>query len=842
MANGTDERHRHFFLDGVTETEPVRSRGGGSQAPIPARDRAEHGGALRARIEALRPDAAAAREAQQAAGINDGLGLSVKFESFPDIELAFESLARERSGIELLNVRHEENRTCATIFVPDGKLDHFERLISSYLEERRDRRGFPRDIQRLLDAIRDIRAASLKALWTDDPDTLPIADEGRIWWEVWLPVRGQRDAVVAAFRKLAGALDMQTAPGELYFPERAVLLVRASLEQMQRSVLTLNSIAELRPPKESADCFNSLQPEEQREWLDDLLSRTRFAPDVHDTSHVCLLDTGVNIGHPLIAPSLASDDMHTVEPDWGTDDADGHGTGMAGLTLTGDPTELLSNSSPVQIDHRLESVKLLPEDGAGGNDPRLHGWLTEESVARPEVTAPSRLRVFGLAVTARDNQDRGRPSAWSAVFDSLAADVDEHGSDPRLLIVSADYVEDPDAWRRYPDSDDTDSVYDPAQSWNALTVGAYTQFVTITESDADDLKPIAPRGALSPFSTTSLTWKPDWPFKPDVVFEGGNAADDSLSAVWIPSLSLLTALHQPTQRLLTTTNATSAATALASRFAAQVMAVYPDLWPETVRALIVHAAEWTDAQKRMYRPPGTTPSKADYVRLLRGCGFGVPNLDRALWTVANSLIMIVQGNVNPLRREPGRNPVTRDMHLHNLPWPTEILEDRGETQVEMRVTLSYLIEPNPSGPFGPWRPLPLPISVPRPPLLRETNVGGAGRLPRPCQCRSAGRRGGNQQGRRGPGVADRFASSPPGLVAWRYLAGLCRRPRQSRTHRDLSCPQLVENPAGTGAIRQSGAIRSGGQHQSAGSRYRFVRRSGEPDRRRDRHRELTCSS
>lgn len=37
----------------------------------------------------------------------------------------------------------------------------------------------------------------------------------------------------------------------------------------------------------------------------------------------------------------------------------------------------------------------------------------------------------------------------------------------------------------------------------------------------------------------------------------------------------------------------------------------------------------------------------------------------------------------------------REMHLHELPWPTEILTDLGETTVDMRVTLSYFIEPNP---------------------------------------------------------------------------------------------------------------------------------------------------
>ena len=218
----------------------------------------------------------------------------------------------------------------------------------------------------------------------------------------------------------------------------------------------------------------------------------------------------------------------------------------------------------------------------------------------------------------------------------------------------------------------------------------------ITEPDTQGYTSIAPGGGLSPFSTTSLVWQPQWPLKPDVVFEGGNAARDALSAVWMPSLSLLTTHHHPTNRLLTTINATSAATALASRFAAQVMAEYPDLWPETVRALMVHSAKWTEAMKQMYLPSTRNPSKADYLKLLRRCGFGTPDLDRALWSVSNSLTMVVQETLYPFKKDPGKDPATRDMHLHNLPWPVSILEELGETQVEMRVTLSYFIEPNPS--------------------------------------------------------------------------------------------------------------------------------------------------
>jgi len=697
MAEPDDQRKRHFVLEGTAETERFRSpqQGGGGSA-VPDRNRNQHGGALLRQIEALRPQITAARNAQEAAGLEEGFGLQVEFESFPDIELAFESLARERSGIELLNVRHEGERTLATVFVPDGKLEHFEKLIGDYLEEKKDRAGRPRDNRKLIDTIRQIRAATLGALWTDDPAVLPASDEEMFWWEVWLPIRVDREATTGRFKQLAEGQGFQVAPGEVQFPERTVLLAYGSAGQMKQSILTLNSIAELRRAKETAEFFDALPPAEQPAWLDDLLGRTAVPEEGAEVPHVCLFDTGANHGHPLIAVVLTAADSHTVEPGWGTDDGDGHGTAMAGLVMAGNLTEALAANDPIQIGHRLESVKLLPEDGANGGDARHHGYLTTEAVARPEITAPQRLRLFSMAVTARDNRDRGRPSAWSAAIDRLAADAEGHGDTPRLFVVSAGNVSDPNAWAESPESNGSDGIHDPGQSWNALTVGAATNLVQITEPGTGHYQPVAPVGGLSPFSTTSMTWQAQWPLKPDVVFEGGNAAKDALGAVWMPSLSLLTANSKPEERLFTTANATSAASALAARMAAQLMAEYPDLWPETIRALIVHSAEWTDAMRQAFLPGAGQPTKADVGRLLRHCGFGVPDLERALWSVENALTMICEGRLHPFGREERKAPTLRDMHLHRLPWPLQELEALGEAQVEMRVTLSYFIEPNPS--------------------------------------------------------------------------------------------------------------------------------------------------
>ncbi len=607
-------------------------------------------------------------------------------------------------GIELLNVRKEEQRTLATVFVPDGRLPHFEKLVREYLEERKDKRGRSRDHSNLINAIQSIRAASLRALWTDDPGAFPTDDDEVFWWEAWLPVRQNHETTLASFTQLVELQGLSLAPGKVIFPERTVVLLQASAGQITRSMMILNSVAELRRAKETAAFFDALPPEEQPAWVQELLDRTEFADAEAGVPYVCVLDTGVNRGHPLLSPAIEASDMHTVEPAWGLDDAQGHGTGMAGLAIFGDLTSELANSHGVRIDHRLESVKLLPQDGGNVGNPAHHGHLTVEAVSRPEITAPTRSRVFSLAITARDNRDQGKPSAWSATIDRLASDADNQGETPRLFVIAAGNVDDPNAWMTYPHSNASDGIHDPGQSWNALTVGAYTNLVNITEADAAGYEPIAPQGALSPFSTTSLTWDRAFPLKPDVVFEGGNAGKDGLGASWKPSLSLLTTHHLLQDRLLTTSNATSAATALAARMAAQLMAAYPELWPETVRALIVHSADWTDAMRAMFLPAGQAPNKAQVENLVRHCGFGIPSLDQALWSAADSLTLVVQESLHPFEHKESKSSM-RDMHLHRLPWPLEELQALGEVQVQMRVTLSYFIEPNPSarGPRSRYR-------------------------------------------------------------------------------------------------------------------------------------------
>lgn len=692
------DKYPHLLLRDTSTSKEFTAHAakGGAKPVLPDLSRQQHGRTLQGQLERLRPLAVAAADAQKAERLEGGVGLQIQFVGQPNIELAFQSLSQEsgrdgRKKIELMSVRQDDVRTYANIFVPDGKISHFEKYVTEYLEEKKDKNGKARDHKSLLNTIEEIRAAELRALWTDDPHLLPENTDEAFWWEVWLPIRGCRQAVLADFRKLAELAGCRVSDEEFHFPERTVVLLHGSESQLSTSSLTLNCVAELRRAKETADFFDEMGVEEQQEWLDELLLRTDFASDEDGTPRICLLDSGVNRGHPLLSPLLQPQDMHTLDPTGLTDDTANHGTGMAGLAAYGDLTRVIESTSQVDIGHRLESVRLVAAGGANPGTAKLHAELFSNAVFRPEISHPGRKRIFCTAVTASDYRDRGRPSSWSAAVDDLAAGSDERGMFPRLFILAAGNTDDPAAWAEYPASLSTNLVHDPGQAWNALTVGACT---SITDTKHRDYEAVAPEGALSPYTTTSAAWESAWPLKPDVVLEGGNLGENGLGPMGMTSLQLLTTHSRPLDHLFTPFNATSAASALCAKIAAEISAAYPALRPETIRGLIVHSAEWTDAMRDQYLQGAT--SKAAYARLIRHCGWGQPDLGSALWSAGNSLTLVVEDQLRPFKKERGASVASREMNLHELPWPRAELEALQDACVQMRVTLSYFIEPNPS--------------------------------------------------------------------------------------------------------------------------------------------------
>ena len=618
--------------------------------------------------------------------------MPVAVTSDPNFKLLLDSLDNKTLGLQLVNVRSEpDGSQKATVHIPKENVTAFVKKFEAYAHETNRFNNPPN--QPLAESITELRLAMLRDgdYWMDNGPIPTLAE--RFWWEVWLRNEGEivmpdgrSLAVEAAFREEAAGLNIRVSGEQVRFPEYVVVLAFTSLETLSQFPGLLRYLAELRRASIVPREFLDLKPAGQMEFIHAMLERTTFASD--NAPAICILDCGVNRGHPLLEHALGEQYNLAWNDDWGSADRHGHGTEMAGLALYGPYlAELMLDSRPLRFRHQLEAVKILPD--VGENNPPDYGPISVGSVAKMEIEAPHRRRIICMAVTATD-KDQSLPTLWSASLDQMCSGATDEQR--RLMFVSAGNYRGELTVAHYPAVNRKASVQDPAQAWNVVTVGAYTDKVMIQDPDLAGYNPLAPRGGLCPTSTTSCGWtKREWPFKPDIVMEGGNyAADPDGDTTDVEDLSLLTTTLSRDGALLTTMRDTSAATALASRYGALIQADYPDYWPETIRGLVIHSARWTRRMQEEF------PHAARHDRL-RCYGYGVPNLQIARECATNRATMIVQESLQPFCWDSEKKKVVSfQMHEHALPWPLEMLRDMNvDAELRMRVTLSYFIEPSP---------------------------------------------------------------------------------------------------------------------------------------------------
>ena len=99
----------------------------------------------------------------------------------------------------------------------------------------------------------------------------------------------------------------------LEFPEDLVFIASATRDALALAVRRLAGVRALAAPTVTADCFDVMDPDEQADWIDNLLGRTTYEA-IGDPNYVTLLDRGVSRAHPLIEPALAAADRHAANP------------------------------------------------------------------------------------------------------------------------------------------------------------------------------------------------------------------------------------------------------------------------------------------------------------------------------------------------------------------------------------------------------------------------------------------------------------------------------------------------------------------------------------------------
>ncbi len=664
--------------------------GRGGEIRLPPRHAKKHGARL---IEQL--DAILGRVQQRPQGQRDPEASRelVAVEPKETYELAPAPLGDAARDVHVLGVTEAGT---ALLDAKDAELVHLRRKIEAYADDSKVTDKGARKNAPAIAPIEEIRLAAEADLVGPRLVASSLGPNARRWFEVacrgGARFPGDSDVSRGQMHRQLGKLNLPV-PQEFVATEQIVFFVRLTLDQLRVVVGAVDCIQEF-----------DLAPPDVRDWL---LYNDQPAKDIRafalkappgDAPSVVLLDTGIASGHPMLSKAILAAGS-VVPGDTSAEDMHGHGTQMAGVALLGDGVGLAVESGGATAPHWLNSVRLLraPAKGSAAEENRGY-WpqLTMDAVAKAEQQDPmkSRPRVFAIATSY--GIDIIEPTYWSHAVDRLAFNEGKG----RLICVAignAD-VTDVRLIEGYPTLNLEQKVQEPAQSANALTVGAFTSKTAVPpEKLYEEAKPVAPAGGISPHTSAGIV---AGLHGPDLLLEGGNIAfDGKLPDSFVETLTTLTTGREFLTRPLSRICMTSEATARAGGLAASIWAAEPSLLPASLRGLMVHASTWTKELAKQF------PNIDERLAI---CGLGVPDPALAMACATDRATVVFEDDMpnavptkqpkktppRTKRGTPTETKLRRVVKFFRLPVPEDLLLDDPSRQVELRVTLSYFPEPN----------------------------------------------------------------------------------------------------------------------------------------------------
>ena len=600
------------------------------------------------------------------------------------------------NDIVFLNSKRDESKCeSGTLFVPEKARKKILKKINDY--------GRPpvNDKSRGVDEIQNVSQilpANSSALFTDSSTS--ESPESK-WWEIWVRNKENYADQIIHLANSVNFGNYKIYKERLNFPKSEIIFLYENAKNISKLIdLIPGAVSRIHPADITIDLI--LDSEKNSGYQQKLVQelKSRISPANQYNSVVCILDSGIADKHPLIEPYLKG--AWAADSSWGSDDhADngGHGTGLAGLVLYDDIMKLVNNSNKFSITHGIESVKLLPPPGFKKTEPKNYGLITKNAVHIAEVSSTDELRSFCIACSAIDYHST-EPSTWSGAIDQLASDSVNNqtqaiaeiiGQSRRLVLIATGNNQNMNKLK-------LQLLEDPAQSWNAITVGGYTSKNQINDPN---YQPAVEPYERSPYSLGSQSLNNDLlPIKPEVTFEAGNlAVDGNGNYISHDSLNLLSTGKDIINDPFVSMWGTSAAVGVAGNFIGKLQSNLPELWPETHRALLVDSARWTEpVKKKLYAKDakGKNISKSLREDIIREHGFGIPNFDRAIRSVNNDTTLISQAEIQPFCIK-NRDCQYNEFHVYDLPLPKSLFELNSDLPITMKVTLSYFIEPNLTG-------------------------------------------------------------------------------------------------------------------------------------------------
>lgn len=417
-----------------------------------------------------------------------------------------------------------------------------------------------------------------------------------------------------------------------------------------------------------------------------------------DVPLACVLDSGVFSGHPLLRNGVVLEENDFGSGEESSSDLNGHGTGVAGITVYGDVARAIVKQE-WEPKVRICSAKVLK------NDPFLNTPVFPEDI-RPESVLEEAIRyfyreracrIFNLSIGDIDSiYAGGRQFPWAEMLDNLARELDI------IIVVSAGNVYNP----QIPDGNSREEIREsardhllnpqhrlisPGTAAICLSVGSISRREDPYDSGGSAMSRLAvsPRKAPSVFTRTGFGVA--GAVKPNFVAHGGNYALQQIpggNKIWVPEDPNL---GEPTLRNALQDGRWFRAfcgTSLAAPHVTHITALIEHALKDQlesppsanlIRAILVNSAkipenirEWLRNSKDI-NDNRSVPRRQEY--LLRLIGFGEPQ-DEICWSHRNRVTLFAE-DVLPLK----------SFHIYSIRIPPDFLQRSGRKKIA--VSLAY---------------------------------------------------------------------------------------------------------------------------------------------------------
>lgn len=403
----------------------------------------------------------------------------------------------------------------------------------------------------------------------------------------------------------------------------------------------------------------------------------------HQAARVCVLDSGVNTNHPLLAPAIAESADFIGDTDGM--DLNGHGTAVAGVALYGD-LEACNSTNYWHPELWIFNGRILDEN-AEFDSSSIEKTLIE---AVTYFVEEHQCRIFNLSLgNSNAPYDNRHIRGIAYVLDKLARDFNI------LFVVSAGNFSgsiDPDvprhSWRdEFPEYllADESIIIDPAPALNVLTVGSLARHnATFDAQRYPEIGQLAPatENQPSPFTRHGPTIK--GAIKPELVAMGGNLASpirtgNELNAV-MRGMGVLTCNSRFVgNTLFSEISGTSFAAPYITHLAGRLLNNYPKASANLLRALLVNHANmlseiessFPEDMKKSYRSANGRDAFRDIA------GYVAVDEGELFRSSQNAVVLMAEEKIE-----------NNSHHFFELPLPDDFLRSQRASR-EIRVTLSY---------------------------------------------------------------------------------------------------------------------------------------------------------